>query len=65
MRAYVLVSIITSYVIGGTFGGLFLGRWLDQVFGVEPIFLISCLLLGMCVSSYAIYKAIQPFLGDD
>ncbi|SDB86530.1 Putative F0F1-ATPase subunit Ca2+/Mg2+ transporter [Shouchella lonarensis] len=65
MRAFVLVSVITSYVVGGTLGGVFLGRWLDRYFGVEPLFLISCLLAGMALSAYAIYKAVQPFLGDD
>lgn len=38
MRAFALVSIITSYVIGGVVGGLFLGLWLDKLFGLEPLF---------------------------
>ncbi|WP_054705537.1 AtpZ/AtpI family protein [Bacillus sp. JCM 19041] len=65
MRAFMLVSTITSCVLGGTVGGLFLGLWLDKLFGVEPVFLISCLLFGMFMSTYSISKVVQPFLGDD
>jgi ATP synthase protein I len=65
MRAFALVSIITSYVVGGVVGGLFLGLWLDKLFGLEPLFLIICLLAGLGTGTYGIYKAVQPFLGDD
>ncbi|WP_059104137.1 AtpZ/AtpI family protein [Shouchella shacheensis] len=65
MRAFVLVSTITSYVLGGILGGVFLGLWLDNMFGAEPLFLIVFLLFGMGTSTYGIYKVVQPFLGDD
>ena len=64
-RAMVLVSIISSYVVGGVLGGVFLGLWLGSRFGAKPFFLISFLLLGLCTGFYGIYRTIQPFLGDD
>ncbi|MFB4213553.1 AtpZ/AtpI family protein [Shouchella sp. 1P09AA] len=65
MRAFVLVSTITSCILGGTIGGLFLGLWLDRWLGTEPIFFLICLFFGMFSGMYGIYKAVQPFLGDD
>ncbi|GAF12797.1 ATP synthase protein I [Bacillus sp. JCM 19046] len=65
MRAFVLVSTITSCVLGGTIGGLVLGLWIDKLLGTEPIFLLICLLFGIFSGTYGIYKAVQPFLGDD
>ncbi|NEU30405.1 AtpZ protein [bacterium LRH843] len=64
-RAMALVSIISSYVIGGVVGGVFLGKWLGEYFGAKPFFLIISLLLGLGMGFYGIFRAIQPFLGDD
>ncbi|WP_332692005.1 AtpZ/AtpI family protein [Halalkalibacter lacteus] len=63
-RAMALVSIISSYVVGGTVGGVFLGLWLGNQFGAKPFFLITCLLLGLSTGFYGVYKAVEPFLGD-
>lgn len=63
-RAMVLVSIISSYIVGGTVSGVFIGIWLGDQFGAKPFFLITCLLLGLGVGFYGVYKAIEPFIGD-
>ncbi|MET3507360.1 AtpZ/AtpI family protein [Halalkalibacter oceani] len=64
-RAMVLVSIISSYIVGGVIGGVFFGIWLDSKFSTQPLFLISFLLLGLATGLYGTYRTIQPFLGDD
>lgn len=64
-RAMVLVSIISSYIVGGVIGGVFIGLWLDSKFATQPLFLICFLLLGLSTGLYGTYRAIQPFLGDD
>lgn len=64
-RAMMLVSVISSYVIGGVLGGVFLGLWLGDRFGAKPFFLIISLLAGLVTCFYSIFKTIQPFLGDD
>ncbi|TWI59786.1 AtpZ/AtpI family protein [Halalkalibacter nanhaiisediminis] len=63
-RAMALVSIISSYVVGGAVGGVFTGLWLGNQFGAKPFFLISCLLLGLFTGFYGVYKSVKPFLGD-
>lgn len=63
-RAMALVSIISSNIVGGVVGGVFLGLWIDRRFETEPIFLIVCLLLGLVTGFYGVMKAIEPFLGD-
>ncbi|KHF38346.1 AtpZ/AtpI family protein [Halalkalibacter okhensis] len=63
-RAIVLVSTISSYVVGGTVGGVFLGLWLGNQFGAKPFFLITCLFLGLSTGLYGVYSAVKPFLGD-
>ncbi|GAE27231.1 hypothetical protein JCM9140_3359 [Halalkalibacter wakoensis JCM 9140] len=64
-RAIVLVSIISSNVVGGTVGGVFLGLWLGNLFGLKPFFLITCLFLGLSAGLYGVFHAVKPFLGDD
>ncbi len=64
-RAMILVSIISSYVIGGVLGGVFLGLWLGDRFGAKPIFIVVSLLAGLSTSFYGIFKTIQPFLGNE
>ncbi|GAE33634.1 AtpZ/AtpI family protein [Halalkalibacter akibai] len=64
-RAIVLVSTISSYIVGGTVGGVFLGLWLGNQFGAKPFFLITFLLFGLATGFYGVYRAIEPFIGDE
>ncbi|WP_227937038.1 AtpZ/AtpI family protein [Alkalihalobacillus deserti] len=64
-RAMGLVSIISSYVVGGVVGGVLTGLWLGNQFGAKPFFLIVFLLLGLSMGFYGVVKVIKPFLGDD
>ncbi len=64
-RAMALLSIISSYLVGGVVGGVFIGLLLGNQFGAKPLFLIVFLLLGLGVGFYGVFKSVKPFLGDD
>ncbi|WP_062052043.1 AtpZ/AtpI family protein [Bacillus sp. JCM 19034] len=63
-RTMGLVSTISSYIVGGTVGGVFIGLWLGNQFGAKPFFIITFLLLGLGTGFYGVYKAVEPFLGE-
>ncbi|GAF65064.1 hypothetical protein BTS2_1961 [Bacillus sp. TS-2] len=63
-RAMVLVSIISTYIVACTLAGVFIGIWLDNKFETQPLFLIVSLFTWLGVAFYAVFKTIQPFLGD-
>ncbi|WP_100374182.1 AtpZ/AtpI family protein [Bacillus sp. FJAT-45037] len=65
LRAMALVSIISSYIVGGVFMGVFAGLWLGDQFGAKPFFLVISVLSGLGVGFYGVMKTIEPFLGDD
>lgn len=64
-RAMAVVSVISSYIVGGVLGGVYLGLWLGDRFGAKPFFIIVSLFIGLGTSFYGIIKTIQPFLGDN
>jgi F0F1-type ATP synthase assembly protein I len=64
-RAIGLVSVISSYIVGGAVTGMLIGRFLDNMLGTEPILLILFLLLGLGSGFYGVFKVVQPYLGDD
>ncbi|MED4164060.1 AtpZ/AtpI family protein [Halalkalibacterium halodurans] len=64
-RAIGLVSVISSYIVGGVVTGMLIGRFLDNMLGTEPILLILFLLLGLGSGFYGVFKVAQPYLGDD
>ncbi|ERN51923.1 MULTISPECIES: AtpZ/AtpI family protein [Alkalihalophilus] len=64
-RAMALVSVISSYVVGGVVAGVFTGLWLGNRLGAKPVFLIVSILIGLGVGFYGVMKTIEPFLGDD
>lgn len=65
MRALALMSTISSYLIGSILIGLFGGRWLDNYFGTNSIFLIIGLFLGIGTGAYGVISAVKHFLGED
>lgn len=60
-QAMALMSAILSQLVGSVLIGIFLGRWLDQAAGTEPLFLIIGLLLGLTAGIYAMLRLIQHF----
>ncbi|ADC49436.1 atpZ [Alkalihalophilus pseudofirmus OF4] len=65
LRAMALVSIISSYIVGGVVMGIFIGLFLGNRFGAMPIFLVISVLSGLGIGFYGVMKTIEPFLGDD
>jgi ATP synthase protein I len=63
-KAMALMSAITAQLVGSILFGIFTGRWLDQQFTTEPLFLIIGLLLGLGTGIYAMLRLIQQFSGD-
>jgi ATP synthase protein I len=61
MRAFALMTTISSYIIGAILLGVFGGRWLDQYFGTNGIFLLLVLLAGLGAAMYGIYSAVTKF----
>lgn len=64
MKAFGLMSTITSYVVGAVLIGVFGGRWLDERLDGDGIYLVIAMLTGMTAAFYGIYKAVRQFMGD-
>jgi len=44
--------------------GVFIGRWLDNRFGTEPILVIVGLILGLVVAFYGVFRMLIPLLSN-
>ncbi|MFC3886417.1 AtpZ/AtpI family protein [Bacillus songklensis] len=65
LQAMTAMSMILSQLVGSVLLGLFLGRWLDQKFGTEPLFLILCLLLGLGAGIYAMLRTVRHYFSGE
>ena len=52
------------FVAGSIILGVVGGRWLDNKFDSEPLWLIVGLLLGIVVAFYGVYAMLRPFIDD-
>jgi F0F1-type ATP synthase assembly protein I len=64
-KAMALMSAILGQLAGSTLIGVFLGKWLDQEWGTEPIFLIIGLFIGLSVGIYAMFVSVRHFFSGD
>jgi ATP synthase protein I len=64
-KAMALMSAILSQLVGSILVGIFAGRWVDQKWDTEPLFLIIGLLLGLAAGIYAMLRLIQHFFSGD
>jgi ATP synthase protein I len=64
-RAMALMSAILSQLVGSILVGIFAGRWIDQKWDTEPLFLIIGLLLGLAAGIFAMLRLIQHFFSGD
>ncbi|AGX06585.1 MULTISPECIES: AtpZ/AtpI family protein [Bacillaceae] len=64
-QAMALMSAILSQLVGSVLIGIFLGRWLDDVIGTEPLFLIVGLLIGLAAGTYAMLHLVRRFFTGD
>lgn len=65
MKAMALTSQIASVLVGSILIGIFAGRWLDQKWGTEPIFLIVGLLIGITAGTYSMIVIIRKLNSGD
>jgi ATP synthase protein I len=65
MKAFALMTTISSYLVGAILIGVFGGRWIDDQFNGGGIFLVLGMLVGLATAIYGIYKAVQQFMGED
>ncbi|SFK15379.1 Putative F0F1-ATPase subunit Ca2+/Mg2+ transporter [Halobacillus dabanensis] len=64
-KAMALTSSIVSQLAGGPLAGVFLGKWVDERFSTEPIFLIIGLFLGLGAGTYGTIHLVRTYTGDD
>ncbi|WP_416147765.1 AtpZ/AtpI family protein [Salipaludibacillus sp. HK11] len=65
MKAFALMTTISSYFVGSILLGIFGGRWLDNQLNGDGLYLVIGMLVGLTTATYGIVKAIQQFMGDD
>ncbi len=59
---FALFSEIGLVLFVTTFGGLLLGRWLDQQLGTNPLLVIGGFLLGILLGAIADWRILSRFL---
>ncbi|MFD1735197.1 AtpZ/AtpI family protein [Bacillus salitolerans] len=65
IQAVALYGAILSQLVGSILAGIFMGRWLDQMIGTFPLFLIIGLLLGLATGVYGMLRLIQHFFSGE
>jgi F0F1-type ATP synthase assembly protein I len=64
-RSMALMSIILSQLAGSILVGLFLGKWLDEKTGTEPLFLVMGLLIGLGAGVFAMLRSVRQFFSGE
>ncbi|MCM3567209.1 AtpZ/AtpI family protein [Neobacillus mesonae] len=64
-KAMGLMSAILSALAGSVLIGVFGGKWLDQYWGTEPVFLIIGLFVGLGAGIYSMVVSIRHFYSGD
>lgn len=59
---FALFSEIGLVLFVTTFGGLLLGRWLDQQLGTNPLLVIGGFLLGIVIGAVADWRILSRYL---
>jgi ATP synthase protein I len=63
LKALMFVGLIGIDLAIATIGGFWLGRFLDQKFSTEPLFLIVGVLLGLAVGILSLVPLVKSFIG--
>ncbi|WP_163099531.1 AtpZ/AtpI family protein [Peribacillus alkalitolerans] len=64
-QAMALMSAILSQLVGTLLIGIFSGRWVDQRFDTEPLFLVVGLLLGLAAGIFFVLRTIRQFFSGE
>ncbi|HSH24357.1 MAG TPA: AtpZ/AtpI family protein [Massilibacterium sp.] len=65
LHGMAIVSAIVSQLTGSILIGIFGGKWLDDTFDTEPLFLILGLLLGLAVGVTSVILSLKKFLEEE
>lgn len=65
LHAMGLMSAILSQLVGSILIGIFAGKWVDDYFKTEPLFLIIGLLLGLAAGVYAMLKLVNHYFSGE
>lgn len=63
-RAFAKFGVIGIELAVCIVAGLFAGRWLDNIMGTEPVFLIIGILCGVLIGIISMIFLIKQYLGD-
>lgn len=61
MQAFGLVSMIGVDMASCTVGGVFLGKWLDSLWGTTPWMLLVGILVGLTAGVLGVVKLLSKF----
>lgn len=61
MQAFGLVSMIGVDMASCTVGGVFLGKWLDSLWGTTPWMLLAGILIGLAAGILGVVKLLAKF----
>ncbi|MEK4027718.1 MULTISPECIES: AtpZ/AtpI family protein [Bacillaceae] len=64
-KAMSLYSAVLAQLTGSILIGIFAGRWLDEKWKTEPLFLIIGLLLGLTAGVFSMLKTVNHFNSED
>jgi len=64
MRAWSLILQLGISMIVPIMLCLFLGIWLDKVFGTKPVIMIVFIILGVCAGFRSVYVLTKEFFED-
>jgi F0F1-type ATP synthase assembly protein I len=65
LHAMGLMSAILSQLVGSILIGIFGGKWIDDFFETEPLFLIVGILLGLAAGVYAMYRLVHHYFSGE
>ncbi|ADU32306.1 AtpZ/AtpI family protein [Evansella cellulosilytica] len=65
VKALALMTTMSSYLVGSILVGVFTGRWADNRFDGDGLFIGLGVLLGIGTAITGIYFAIRKFLGEE
>jgi F0F1-type ATP synthase assembly protein I len=64
-KAAAFVGVIGVDLAVMTLAGFWTGRYVDRLWGSDPVFLIIGVLLGLGLGIFSVIRMIKPFLGED
>lgn len=65
LQAIGLMSAIVSQLVGSILVGIFGGKWIDETFATDPIFLIIGLFIGLATGVYAMFRLIRQYFPEE